>query len=77
MRKLFKNQVICFTGKSKYTRYQMEKLAVEQGAKVVKNVNDSTTILVMGLRPGSKLDRGIEKNIKLMLDDEFLSLIGK
>ncbi len=77
MRKKFSSEVICFTGKSKYTRHVMENLAKENGANIVKNITSNTTLVVMGNRPGSKLDRAYLRKIKLMLDDEFLSLINK
>ncbi len=76
MRLIFKNEVICFTGKSKYTRYEMEKLAMKNGAVVAKNITSKTTLLVMGLRPGSKLGRAFSSGIRLMIDDEFLAIIN-
>ena len=77
MRLKFKREVICFTGKSKYVRYKMEQLAREHGALINKNVTSKTTILVIGQRPGSKLDRAYDKGIKLLLDEEFLMTIAK
>lgn len=76
MRLIFKNEVICFTGKSKYVRHEMEKLAIKNGATITKNITSKTSLLIMGLRPGSKLDRAFSKDIKLMIDDEFLSIIN-
>ncbi len=77
MMKLFRKEVICFTGKSRFTRVIMERYAVENGAKIVKRVTEQTTLVVMGQRPGSKLEVAYKKGIKLMIDDEFLSLINK
>jgi len=75
LRKGIKDEVICFTGKSKYTRVQMHKLAIKNGASVNNQITNKTTILVMGERPGSKLDRAFARNIHVMMDDEFLSLV--
>lgn len=75
LKKGFKNEVVCFTGKSKYTRVNMHKLAIKHGASISNNITGRTTLLVMGERPGSKLDRAYHKGIKIMMDDEFLRLV--
>jgi len=72
-----KGETICFTGKSLYRRYEMEKLASKHGAKTTNNITSNTTILVMGTRPGSKLDRAYQREIHIMMDEEFLKIIGK
>lgn len=77
MRLKFKREAICFTGKSKYNRYTMEQLAREHGAVINNNITSKTTILVIGNRPGSKLDRAYDRGIKLLLDEEFLMKIEK
>lgn len=69
-----KGETICFTGKSLYRRYEMEKIAFNHGAKISKNITSNTTILVMGTRPGSKLDRAYQKKIHIMMDEEFLKI---
>jgi DNA ligase (NAD+) len=71
------NETICFTGKSKLARPYMEKLAIKHGAKVSRQITKETSLLVMGLRPGSKLDRAFSRGIRLMVDDEFFLLIGE
>jgi len=76
MKDKLQGQVVCFTGKSKLTRPNMEKLALANGARISKNISKATTLLVMGLRPGSKLDRAFSQGIKLMVDDEFFALLG-
>lgn len=76
MRLIYRNEVICFTGKSKYTRGEMEKIALNNGALITRNITPKTTLLVMGLKPGSKLDRAYFLGIKMMLDDEFFKLLN-
>lgn len=72
---ILKNEVICFTGKSKYTRVEMERIAKLNGAKTTKHIYRATTLLVVGQRSGCKLDRALEKGIKIVADDAFLDLI--
>lgn len=55
----------------------MERLAIKNGASIARNITNKTTLLVMGERPGSKLDRAFQKNIEIMMDDEFLLIIGE
>lgn len=75
MRFDIKKEVVCFTGKSKYTRTIMQKLAIRNGATITSNINSKTTLLVMGERPGSKLDRAFQRGIHIMMDDEFLQIV--
>ncbi len=75
MRFNIKNEVVCFTGKSKYTRVNMQKLAIKHGAMISNNITNKTTLLVMGERPGSKLDRAYQREIPIIMDDEFLQIV--
>ncbi len=50
----------------------MQKLAIKNGATVTNNITQRTSLLIMGERPGSKLDRAFAKGIEIMMDDEFL-----
>lgn len=72
----FTREVICFTGKSPLTRFKMESLARAQGATVVKQVTQKTTLLVMGVRSGSKLDRAYQLGVDILPDEVFLKMIG-
>lgn len=74
-KKPFNNEIICFTGKSPYTRVEMEKIAMKNGARITKNITSATTLLVMGARPGSKLDRAFHREINIMMDEEFLNKV--
>lgn len=67
---------ICFTGKSKYNRVTMEEIAIKNGAEISKNVIGSTTMLVVGLDAGSKLDKAQEKGISIISDDEFMNILN-
>jgi DNA ligase (NAD+) len=68
----YKKEVICFTGKSLYTRINMQQLAKKAGADITHNITNKTTLLVVGQRSGSKLDRAFEKGVQIVADEEFL-----
>ncbi len=59
------NQVICITGTFSISRNQIEKILVNNGASVSKDVNKQTTILIAGDKAGSKLEKAKKLNIKI------------
>lgn len=73
--KNIKGEHICFTGKSLYTRGVMHQIARKNGAFICSNITSKTTILVMGERPGSKLDRAYSRGVHIMMDEEFLQIV--
>lgn len=70
-----KGEHVCFTGKSPYTRSVMQSIARKNGATISQNITGKTTLLVMGKRPGSKLDRAYTRGIHIMMDEEFLRIV--
>lgn len=70
-------EVICFTGKSLFTRSKMSQLARQAGARITSNITKETTLLVIGQRSGSKLERAMQMNIPIMADEEFLKQVMK
>lgn len=69
-------QVVCFTGKSDYPRYTMQEIAIKNGAGVSNNITSKTTILVVGVDAGSKLDKAQAKGIPIMYDSEFMEILN-
>lgn len=67
---------ICFTGKSQFTRVTMEEIAIKNGAEISGNVTGNTTMLVVGLDAGSKLDKAQEKGISIISDEEFMKILN-
>jgi DNA ligase (NAD+) len=53
----------------------MQSIARKNGATISQNITNKTTLLVMGERPGSKLDRAFNKGIHIMMDEEFLNIV--
>ncbi|WP_311774319.1 BRCT domain-containing protein [Listeria booriae] len=67
---------MCFTGKSRFIRSDMQEIAIINGAKISNNIQSSTTMLVVGEDAGSKLDKAQEKEIIIISDDEFMEMVG-
>lgn len=66
---------VCFTGKSEYPRHTMEEIAIKNGAEISNNVISKTTLLVVGLDAGSKLDKAQAKEIVIISDKEFMKML--
>jgi NAD-dependent DNA ligase len=69
-------EVICFTGKSDYSRSIMQEIVIKNGAEVTNGITNKTTILIVGLDAGSKLDKALEKGISIISDNEFMELLS-
>lgn len=73
-------EVVCFTGKSDYPRNTMQEIAIKNSAEISNSITKKTTMLVVGLDAGSKLDKAQEKGILIISDRDFmqmLNLVGK
>lgn len=70
-----KNQVICFTGKCIYSRSKMQTLARQSGARITGQITNDTTLLVIGKKSGSKLERAMNKGIPIIADETFIKLL--
>lgn len=66
---------ICFTGKSEYPRHTMEEIAIKNGAEISNSITSKTSLLVVGLNAGSKLDKAQAKEIVIISDEEFMKMI--
>jgi len=62
---------------SKYTRDEAEKLIVSLGGKVSSSVSSKTDYLIVGSEPGSKLEKARALGIKIISEEEFLTMIGE
>lgn len=71
---LFKDKHIVFTGKGPYKRDYLSILAIQHGAKILKSVNKSTDILVVGEDAGSKLQKARDLGIEILSIDDFMDL---
>jgi len=74
----FKDKTVVLTGKlTTMTRNEITEKLKELGAKVVGSVSKNTNILIVGEKPGSKLDQAKELNILILTEEEFLKSIKK
>ena len=69
-------EFVCFTGKSDYPRNTMLEIAIKNGAEMSNNITSKTTMLVVGLDAGSKLDKAQEKGISIISDEEFMQMLN-
>jgi DNA ligase (NAD+) len=67
-----------FTGSlDGYTRGEAKKLVEQDGGETTSSVSEQVDYVVVGKKPGSKLDEAKEKNISIINETEFKKIIGK
>ena len=71
------NIKLVFTGTFKNaSRAEMKEIAEKNGAKVLTSLSSSVEVLVVGEGPGSKLKKASDLGIKIVSEEEFLSLLS-
>ena len=69
---------ICITGTlTGMTRNQAHAAILNQGGEVTDNVTKSTTLLVVGEKPGSKVAKAEKNNIPIWDEERFAAVIGE
>lgn len=72
----FKDKIFVLTGTlEKYTRKQAEEIIESLGGKTSSSVSKKTDYVIVGLEPGSKLDKAKLLGIKTLTEDEFISML--
>ncbi len=72
---LFRNKTVVITGALiGITRQQAEDMVRQMGGKPTSSVSKKTDFLVVGDKPGSKLNKAQTLNVHIIHEDEFLSL---
>lgn len=73
---MLEGETVCFTGKSDYPRVTMHEIAIKNGAEISNNITSKTTLLVVGLDAGGKLDKAQERGIPIMSDNYFMQILN-
>lgn len=69
----FYNKTIVFTGKfTNISRDEMKQQAVNLGAKVGSSISKNTNYLVVGEKPGSKLNLATELGVSVITEDDWI-----
>jgi DNA ligase (NAD+) len=69
------NKIVVFTGTLKQINRQEAKQKAEQlGAKVTNSISAKTDFLIIGEKPGSKLQKAQDLGVSIMLEQELLDL---
>ncbi|NHZ47868.1 BRCT domain-containing protein, partial [Nitratidesulfovibrio liaohensis] len=67
---------VLFTGSlTTLTRSDAERRAVAAGASILGSVSKKLDLLVVGDKPGSKLDKAAKLGIRVLREQEFLDLL--
>ena len=76
---IFSGQSWCITGsfESFASRDLIVRLITDRGGKSVSAVSSKTSVLLAGQNAGSKLAKARELGVKIIGEEEFLSLIGR
>jgi len=73
---IFTNKKVVITGTlNKYSRNELTKILEDFGAKVSSSVSKNTDFLILGDNPGSKLEEANKYGIKIILEDELITLL--
>lgn len=74
----FAGESVVLTGAlTNYKRSQAQKLIEERGGVVQSGVSAKTTLVVAGADAGEKLEKAKKLNIRIIDEDEFISLLSK
>ena len=79
LEKIFSGQVWCITGSFENfnPRSKALKEIEKRGGRTVSSVTGKTTHLLMGSGGGSKAAEAERLGVKIVNEDEFISLLGK
>lgn len=59
----------------KFTREEAKKLIEDRGGRVVSSISEKTDFLIVGDKPGSKLDKAKQLGIRLLNEEEFENML--
>lgn len=72
-----KNKTFVLTGALKtMTRDHANDIIKKLGGKITSSVSKKTDYLIVGEDPGSKFDKAVKLNVKILNEDEFVNLVS-
>ena len=72
----FLNLNVVLTGRlEKYTRDEAKAIIESQGGNILSSVTKNTDLVVAGSDAGSKLEKAVKLNIKIINEDDFIKLV--
>ncbi|WP_418180529.1 NAD-dependent DNA ligase LigA [Aliarcobacter lanthieri] len=72
---VFKNKIVVITGTMTKSRNEIKEILENLGAKISSSVSKKTDFVIYGEDAGSKYDKAVELNIKLLTEDEMNEVI--
>ncbi|MBL3519972.1 NAD-dependent DNA ligase LigA [Arcobacter lanthieri] len=72
---VFKNKIVVITGTMTKSRNEIKEILENLGAKISSSVSKKTNFVIYGEDAGSKYDKAVELNIKLLTEDEMNEVI--
>ncbi|KEH98490.1 NAD-dependent DNA ligase LigA [Clostridium massiliodielmoense] len=74
---IFNGKTVVVTGSlSSFSRNEIKEKLQSLGAKVAGSVSKKTDYVLVGKDPGSKYEKAVQLNIKIISEDEFKNMIG-
>jgi DNA ligase (NAD+) len=74
---IFEGKTVVFTGTlTKFTRDEAKELVRTRGGNATESVSRKTDFVVAGPGAGSKLDKAKELGIKILTEEEFLTMLN-
>ncbi|MDE2775932.1 MAG: exonuclease domain-containing protein [Chloroflexota bacterium] len=64
------------TGTMSVSREEIELLILSHSGQVAKNVSGKTNYLVVGEKPGSKINRAIERGVRIINEEQLRAMIN-
>jgi len=73
---LFSNETYVITGKlNNMSRQNLEEHIIENGGNISNSVSKKTSALIVGLDPGSKLEKAKKLGVKIINDKDFYKIL--
>ena len=75
---LLTGQSIVITGTlEKFNRTEIERIIKSHGGKTSSSVSKNTSFILIGTKPGSKLDKANKLGIEVIDEEKFLKILDK